>query len=119
MVAVDSVEAQRERLQLPCFAISALNGDGLEAVLGKIRELFCLDEIRHQPLIVTNLRHKELLRKAEQSLGLALATLDGGAPEDFLTIDLMDAYRALGQILGEEVEEDLINEIFGKFCMGK
>ena len=114
-----TAEELSERLQLPCFAISALNGDGLEAVLGKIRELFCLDEIRQQPLIVTNLRHKELLRKAEQSLGLALATLDGGAPEDFLTIDLMDAYRALGQILGEEVEEDLINEIFGKFCMGK
>lgn len=114
-----TAEELSERLQLPCFAISALNGDGLEAVLGKIRELFCLDEIRQQPLIVTNLRHKELLRKAEQSLGLALATLDCEAPEDFLTIDLMDAYRALGQILGEEVEEDLINEIFGKFCMGK
>ncbi|MBO4871989.1 MAG: tRNA uridine-5-carboxymethylaminomethyl(34) synthesis GTPase MnmE [Lachnospiraceae bacterium] len=115
----ETPEAVSSRRNLPCFAVSALNGDGIEAVLEKIRVLFCLAEIRQQPLLVTNLRHKELLRQAEASLGCALDTLDHQAPEDFLTIDLMDAYRALGQILGEEVEEDLINEIFGKFCMGK
>ena len=115
----ETPESLEKRLKLPCFAVSALSGSGLDAVLEKIRELFCLSEIRQQPLIVTNIRHKELLRQAERSLSCVLDTVEAGAPEDLLTIDLMDAYRALGQILGEEVEEDLINEIFGKFCMGK
>ena len=112
-------ETVAERTGLSCFAVSAVTGDGISAVMEKIRQLFCLSEIRQQPLIVTNLRHKELLRQAEKSLSCVLETLESGAPLDFLTIDLMDAYRALGQILGEEVEEDLINEIFSKFCMGK
>ena len=107
------------RLGKPCFAVSALSGEGIGAVLEKVKALFCLDEIRQQPLIVTNLRHKALLREAETSLDCALETINDGAPVDFLTIDLLDAYRSLGQILGEEVGEDLINEIFGKFCMGK
>ena len=115
----ETPESLEKRLGQPCFAVSALSGGGVEAVLDKIRELFCLSEIRQQPLIVTNVRHKELLRQAERSLTCVLETVEAGAPEDFLTIDLMDAYRALGQILGEEVGEDLINEIFGKFCMGK
>jgi len=105
--------------ELPCFAISAKTGAGLEAVTAHIRESFCLEEIRQQPLLVTNLRHKALLEQAVQSLSLALESLELGAPEDLLTIDLMDAYRSLGLILGEEADEDLINEIFSKFCMGK
>lgn len=103
----------------PCFAVSALSGEGIEAVMEKIRELFCLSEIRQQPIIVTNLRHKALLGQAKASLLCALKTLDDGAPLDLMTIDLMDAYLALGQILGEAVGEDLVNEIFSKFCMGK
>ena len=111
--------ALEARYGCPCYGISAKNGSGLEAVLEKIRTLFRLSEIRQQPLLVTNLRHKELLREALTSLEYAEKTLQSHAPEDLLTIDLMDAYRALGRILGEEVEEDLVNEIFSKFCMGK
>ena len=114
-----SAEALRERTGLACFAVSALSGEGLEAVLKETERRFCVDEIRQQPLVVTSLRHKELLEQARTSLRCVIETVDAGAPEDLLTIDLMDAYRSLGQILGEEVEEDLINEIFGKFCMGK
>lgn len=108
-----------KRLDLPCFPVSALNGEGLEAVMEHIRTMFRLNEIRQQPLLVTNLRHKDLLRAAEVSLGNALETLRQGFSEDFLSIDLMDAYRSLGLIIGEEAGEDLIDEIFGKFCMGK
>lgn len=112
-------EALAARIGLPCFGISARTGQGIDAVLEKIQEMFRLEEIRQQPLLVTNLRHKNLLAQAASSLDNALLTLENGAPEDFLTIDLMDAYRSLGLILGEEAGEDLIDEIFSKFCMGK
>ena len=115
----EAPEAVSARFGLPAFAVSAKSGEGTEAVLKKIQELFRLSEIREQPFLVTGLRHKALLRDAERSLGCALETIRDGAPEDLLTIDLMDAYRALGLIIGEEAGEDLINEIFGKFCMGK
>ena len=115
----ETPESVSVRLGKPAFAISAKSGEGTKAVLEKIQELFRLSEIREQPYLVTNLRHKALLREAETSLGYALETIRSKAPEDFLTIDLMDAYRALGLIIGEEAGEDLINEIFGKFCMGK
>lgn len=103
----------------PCFAVSARDGRGIGAVLERIQEMFRLEEIRQQPVLVTNLRHKALLQDAAAALENALETLRSGAPEDFLTIDLLDAYRSLGLIIGEEAGEDLINEIFSKFCMGK
>lgn len=59
------------------------------------------------------------MQEAFQSLGLVLASIENQMPEDFYSIDLMDAYSALGRIIGEEVGDDLVNEIFGKFCMGK
>lgn len=112
-------ESMEERFSVPCFAISAQSGEGIPAVLKEIQRKFHLSELRQQPLVVTNIRHKQLLEKARESLLLARETLLAGAPEDLLTIDLMDAYRSLGLILGEEAGEDLINEIFSKFCMGK
>mgnify|MGYP005974924139 FL=1 len=63
--------------------------------------------------------HKELLKKAENSLKLVLDGIDNMVSEDFLTIDLMAAYENLGLIIGEEIEDDLANRIFSKFCMGK
>ncbi len=70
-------------------------------------------------LMITNMRHKSLLEEVEESLDQVKRSLDLNMPEDFYTIDLMNAYRSLGKIVGEEVEEDLVNEIFSKFCMGK
>ena len=64
-------------------------------------------------------RHKELLKKAENSLKLVLDGIDNMVSEDFLTIDLMAAYENLGLIIGEEIEDDLANRIFSMFCMGK
>ena len=69
--------------------------------------------------MITEVRHTECLRKALSSLLRTEEGLAAGMPEDLLTIDLMDACRALGEILGEEAEEDLLSEIFGRFCMGK
>ena len=114
-----SPQEREEAWKTPCFAVSARTGQGLEEVTAKIREMFCLEEIRRQPVLVTNLRHREHLRRADGALSNAILTAESGVPEDFLTIDLMEAYRELGLILGEEAGEDLIREIFGKFCMGK
>ena len=59
------------------------------------------------------------MRLAEASLGMVRNSIADGMPEDFYTIDLMDAYRELGSVIGESVEDDLVNEIFSRFCMGK
>lgn len=70
-------------------------------------------------VVITNMRHKEALQNAFDSLSMVKRSLDNDMPEDFYSIDLMSAYSALGTIIGEEVGEDLVNEIFSKFCMGK
>ena len=73
----------------------------------------------NEEVLITNMRQKEALKDAKSSLQMVMESIRSNMPEDFYTIDLSDAYQALGKILGEEMDEDLINEIFGKFCMGK
>ena len=68
---------------------------------------------------ITNMRHKEALMDAFESLRLVSRSIEDEMPEDFLSIGLMSAYASLGLIIGEEVEEDLVKEIFSKLCMGK
>ena len=69
--------------------------------------------------VLINMRHKEALQEALDSLLLVEQSLANNMPEDFLSIDLMSAYTSLGRIIGEEVDDDLVEEIFRKFCMGK
>ena len=68
---------------------------------------------------ITNIRQKNALAEAQNSLKMVLQSIADGMPEDFFTIDMMNAYEALGTIIGESVGEDLVNETFSKFCMGK
>lgn len=70
-------------------------------------------------LLITSIRQKEQLDNSINSLNLVLNSIAMSMPEDFYTIDMMNAYVSLGNIIGEEVSEDLVNEIFAKFCMGK
>ena len=70
-------------------------------------------------VIITNIRQKNSLQEAKNSLNLVLRSIEDAMPEDFYSIDLMNAYESLGNIIGESVEDDLVNEIFSKFCMGK
>ena len=70
-------------------------------------------------MYITNIRHKKLLSDAKVSLKLVINSIDDYIPEDFYSIDLMSAYESLGFIIGESVEDDLMDEIFSKFCMGK
>ena len=75
--------------------------------------------LANDDIFITNLRHKSLLEQAEYSLSLVSSSISDGQPEDFFSIDLMDAYARLGEITGQEVANDLVDEIFSKFCMGK
>lgn len=93
---------------------------GIDTLTHTIKEMFFHGTlVLNDELYITNQRHKEALSDAYESMKMVLSSLENHMPEDFYSIDLMSAYAALGRIIGEEVGDDLINEIFGKFCMGK
>ena len=99
---------------------SAKENVGMEEFEKAVSELFLGGEIKaNDEVMITNLRHKNALSEALESLKLVKTSIENGMPEDFYSIDLMSAYASLGSIIGEEVGEDLVNEIFSKFCMGK
>ena len=75
--------------------------------------------LSNSEVYITNARQKNALMEADRALKRVENSILGGMPEDFYSIDLMDAYEALGNLTGETVGEDLVNEIFSKFCMGK
>ena len=102
------------------LSVSAMKNEGIEELEQKIEELFLAGEIDlNEELFISSERQKQELISAKRSLMEVLNSIEAGLSEDFYTIDLMDAYTSLGHILGESVDEDLVNEIFGKFCMGK
>ena len=106
--------------EAPFVRLSASEGSGLENLSGVIRDLFLSGKVRQgEEVYITNIRHKEALSDAAASLAYTLQAIADGMPEDLYTVDMMDAYAALGRIIGEDVDEDLVNEIFEKFCMGK
>ena len=93
---------------------------GIEDIENAIKEMFFNGMIQmNDEVMITNLRQKESLKDALDSLVMVRNSIRDNMPEDFISIDLMGAYSSLGNIIGEEVGEDLINEIFSKFCMGK
>ncbi len=102
------------------ISISAKEETGIEELADEISRMFYSGGISfNDQVIITNVRHLSALSRALESLGLVQDSIAQGLPEDFYTIDLMDAYEQLGTITGEAVGEDLINEIFDRFCMGK
>ena len=115
----DLVESSKERL-ISMISTSAAFGKGLEELEVEIEKLFFQGDIKqNDQIMITNLRHKEELGNVLSSLLLVKQSLEDGMPEDFYSIDLMQAYASLGNIPGEEVGDDLVEEIFSKFCMGK
>ena len=109
-----------ENKNLKIARISASEGKGIDQLEELIEELFFQGIIKeNNELMITNMRHKEALEEAYESLLLVQQSLENHMPEDFYSIDLMSAYTALGYIIGEEVGDDLVQEIFSKFCMGK
>ena len=100
--------------------ISALENKGLERLSEKVKEMFFGGELSfNDQVYITNARQKQALLEAHRSLIQVGESIEAGMPEDFFSIDLMSAYEALGRILGESLGEDLVNEIFSKFCTGK
>lgn len=99
---------------------STKDGSGLEELEQTVEEMFFRGEVyRNDEIYMTNIRHLEAMEEAYNSIGMVRSSIRMNMPEDFYAIDLMSAYRSLGLIIGEEVEDDLVNEIFSKFCMGK
>ena len=99
---------------------STKENTGIEDFEDAVKKLFFNGEIYFEDeIMITNLRHKEALQETLESLIQVKKSLEAGMPEDFYSIDLMNAYSSLGKIIGEEVSDDLVNEIFSKFCMGK
>ena len=100
--------------------ISAKNNQGIEELEETLKEMFFAGNLAfNDEIYITNVRHKTALQDAYESLMKVNDSIEMGMPEDFYSIDLMDAYESLGSITGETIGEDLVNEIFSKFCMGK
>ncbi len=105
---------------LEIIRTSTKDNTGIDIFENTIKNMFFEGELKHNDEItITNLRHKEALQSALDSLKMVRRSIDDGMEEDFYSIDLMSAYAELGKIIGEEVGDDLVQEIFSKFCMGK
>ncbi len=110
----------REHTAHKVIAFSAKEGTGSKEMEDAIKEMFYHGKINfNDQVYVTNIRHKECLEEAKDSLEMVLQSIAEGQPEDFFSIDLLNAYELLGSITGETMEDDVVNEIFSKFCMGK
>lgn len=104
----------------PIIKISTVENTGIEELEETVQSMFFHGKISFEnEVYLTNIRHKEAVLEAYESLLMVKKSIDLNMPEDFYSIDLMNAYASLGRIIGEEVGEDLVNEIFSKFCMGK
>lgn len=113
-------EDLKEKTNHPVVAVSAKEEAGIEFLEAKIKEMFFEGNLSfNDEIYITNMRHKAAIEDAKRSLELVENSIEMQMPEDFFSIDLMNAYEALGSIIGESVGEDLVNEIFSKFCTGK
>ena len=109
-----------QHLQAPIIEISAREETGLDAFENTLKDMFFAGDIHYNDeLCITNVRHKAAIAAALESLKMVMNSINDGMPEDFFSIDLMDAYEQLGHIIGEAVEDDLVDTIFSDFCMGK
>ena len=99
--------------------ISTKDELGIDEIKNAIKELFFKGKINSSEVMVTNIRHKEALYRAKECLESTLCALKDTMAIDLASIDIRNAWSALGQINGETVEEDLIDKIFSEFCLGK
>ena len=104
----------------PVITFSAHDGRGLDELSDTIKDMFFRGSIGStDQVIITSLRHKQALTEAGNSLNMVICSIEEGQPEDFFSIDLTAAYEALGAITGEQIGDEIIDEIFSRFCMGK
>ena len=117
MAIIESLELD---LNKNIIKISALNGEGIDEINAEISRLFKINEIdSDNGIIVTNVRHKNLINKAIDFDENAIRSIKSSMPMDICSIDIKAMLECLGEITGENVSENIINEIFAKFCLGK
>ena len=110
----------KEKIDWDCIEFSNETGHGLDELTEYITNSFLDGNVTYNDQVyLTSMRHKEAVESAIVSLKNVVDTINAGMPEDFYTIDMMDAYKKLGLINGETASEDLVNKIFKDFCMGK
>lgn len=113
-------EQIKEKLDWDCIEFSNETGHGLDELTEYITNSFLDGNVTYNDQVyLTSMRHKEAVESAVSSLENVVDTINAGMPEDFYTIDMMDAYKKLGLINGETASEDLVNKIFKDFCIGK
>ena len=120
LIPVTTEEMLRNKTTHPIIPISAKEEQGIDQLESALKEMFYEGNISfNDQVYITNIRQKAALTEALESLKKVQDSIAMDMPEDFFSIDLMSAYEELGSIVGESVGEDLVNEIFSKFCMGK
>ena len=116
-VTIDEVS---QKTSHPIIRISLKENEGLVDFTNKVKDMFFQGQILfNDDVYITNERHKEAFEQVMESLKMVKQSIEAGMPEDFYSIDLMSAYETLGRIIGENVDDDLVNMIFQEFCMGK
>ena len=117
VVTEDMIKSYMDK---PILSISAKEESGIKELEDTLKDMFFHGEISfNDEVYITNIHHKTALQDAYDSLVKVNVSIENNMPEDFYSIDLLDAYESLGSITGETIGEDLVNEIFSKFCMGK
>ena len=120
LTTVLSKDMIKSIIDKPIISISAKEEQGIGEFEKILKEMFFQGEISfNDEVYITNIRHKTAISDAYASLQKVIVSIENDMPEDFYSIDLLDAYESLGSITGETIGEDLVNEIFSKFCMGK
>ena len=116
----EEIENKLKDLNKPIIKISALKNEGIEELYSKIEELFEFNEISSDnEILITNERHKNQINKAIENIELGIKSLKDNVPVDISAIYIKQVLEDLGEITGKNVTEDIINEIFKKFCLGK
>ena len=118
-VDLHKTEAPRVPRNGHIFYVSALHGDGIDTLKNGLFNLVLGENLNESSVIVTNARHRDALSRARKSLGYALATLESRKSGEFVALDLRSGLNALGEITGEITTEDILNNIFSRFCIGK
>lgn len=117
LLSVDDIKKYTDK---KIILFSAKESIGLSELEEEIKRMFYRGDIDfNDQIYITNERHIEALEEAKESLDMVLSSIEEELPEDFYSIDMLNAYESLGSITGEAIDDDLANEIFSKFCMGK
>lgn len=118
---IDQIRGMMEgRDNISVLPFSTKDRTGLDKLVGSLKEMFFNGSLSfNDEVVITNARHKSLLERTLESLRQLKDSISLRMPEDFYTIDLMSAYESLGEITGQEIGDDLADQIFSRFCMGK